>query len=83
MRETRLSDIHTVLAEAMVLFERYPFETPTDYENLVSVTLWKLGYPNSLDTLGPDDAEIFLMEYFEDFQGSRPTPYKKWQVNLH
>jgi len=83
MKEARLAEVHQTLERAMSVFEREAFQTPAGYEKAVALTLWKLGYPDSVNVMGPDDAEEFLMEYFEDFSGRRPTPYKMWETTLH
>lgn len=83
VKEARLSEIHNTLEEAYIIFDQVPFEKQEHYEGAISVTLWKLGYPGSVNILGSEEAETFLMEYFEDYKGSRPTPYKKWETVLH
>lgn len=83
MKETRLSEIHQALELALSAFEIEQFNSPAEYDKSVATVLWKLGYPDSINVLGSDAAEEFLMEYFEDFSGRRPTPYKTWETTLH
>jgi len=83
MKEARLAEVHRTLELALSIFEVEGFQTPAEYEKAIATTLWKLGYPDSVNVMGPDDAEEFLMEYFEDFNGRRPTPYKMWETTLH
>lgn len=78
----RLAEIEQVLQGSFRMMEKL-HETEEDYNSVMNGILWVMGYPDAIDHMGEDDAEVFLMEYFEDFMGKRPEPIKKWQITLH